>query len=96
MNHVSPPASSWRLAASALRAEPYLAEAVVDALRTRRYAARVAEDVRTADASGVAGTPTFFINGQRHYGRYDIDSLKAAVAAAHEQASVAKGRRRKG
>jgi len=69
---------------------------LADALRTRRYAARVAEDVRTADASGVAGTPTFFINGQRHYGRYDIDSLKAAVAAAHEQASVAKGRRRKG
>ncbi|MES1212558.1 MAG: Na+/H+ antiporter NhaA, partial [Leifsonia sp.] len=69
---------------------------LVEALRTHRYAARVDEDVRTADASGVAGTPTFFINGQRHYGRYDIDSLKAAVAAAHEQASVAKGRRRKG
>jgi Na+/H+ antiporter NhaA len=65
------------------------------ALRTRRFAARVAEDVRTADASGVAGTPTFFINGQRHYGRYDIDSLKAAVAAAHEQAMLAKGRPRK-
>lgn len=68
--------------------------ALVDALRTRRFAARVAEDVRTADASGVAGTPTFFINGQRHYGRYDIDSLKAAVAAAHEQASLRKGKRR--
>ena len=67
---------------------------LVEALHTRRFAARVAEDVRTADASGVAGTPTFFINGQRHYGRYDIDSLKAAVAAAHEQASVGKGRRR--
>ena len=69
-------------------------DALIEALHTRRFAARVAEDVRTADASGVAGTPTFFINGQRHYGRYDIDSLKAAVAAAHEQASVGKGRRR--
>ena len=68
--------------------------ALVEALRTRRFAARVAEDVRTADASGVAGTPTFFINGQRHYGRYDIDTLKAAVAAAHEQALVGKSRRR--
>lgn len=61
---------------------------LLDDLHSRRFAARVAEDVRTADASGVAGTPTFFINGQRHYGRYDIDSLKAAVAAAHEQALV--------
>lgn len=69
-------------------------DALRQALHTRRFAARVAEDVRTADASGVAGTPTFFINGQRHYGRFDIDSLKAAVAAAHEQASLKKGRRR--
>jgi Na+/H+ antiporter NhaA len=63
---------------------------LIDDLRSGRFAARVDEDVRTADASGVAGTPTFFINGRRHYGRYDIDSLKAAVAAAHEQA-VARG-----
>jgi len=69
-------------------------DALREALHSRRFAARVAEDVRAADASGVAGTPTFFINGQRHYGRYDIDSLKAAVAAAHEQALVGKSRRR--
>ena len=69
-------------------------DALVEGLHTRRFAARVAEDVRTADASGVAGTPTFFINGQRHYGRYDIDTLRAAVAAAHEQALVGKSRRR--
>jgi len=69
-------------------------DALVEALHSRRFAARVEEDVRTADASGVAGTPTFFINGQRHYGRYDIDSLKAAVAAAHEQALVGKSTRR--
>jgi len=68
--------------------------ALVEGLHTRRFAARVAEDVRSADASGVAGTPTFFINGQRHYGRYDIDTLKAAVAAAHEQATVRKSGRR--
>jgi len=68
--------------------------ALVEALRARRFAARVAEDVRSADASGVAGTPTFFINGQRHYGRYDIDTLKAAVAAAHEQAIARRSGRR--
>ncbi len=36
---------------------------------------RVAEDVASADESGVSGTPTFFINGRRHYGVYDIDAL---------------------
>ena len=38
-------------------------------------AARVAEDVDSADLSGVSGTPTFFINGRRHYGAYDIATL---------------------
>ena len=36
---------------------------------------RVADDVDSADLSGVSGTPTFFINGRRHYGAYDIDTL---------------------
>jgi Na+/H+ antiporter NhaA len=53
-----------------------------DELRDRAYAARVAEDVASADASGVAGTPTFFINGKRHEGAYDIDALTTAVAKA--------------
>jgi Na+/H+ antiporter NhaA len=43
---------------------------------------RVAEDVDSADLSGVTGTPTFFINGQRHYGAYDIDTLKREVRVA--------------
>jgi protein-disulfide isomerase len=51
-------------------------------MRRRRHAARVAQDVRSADASGVSGTPTFFINGRRHQGVYDIDTLTAAVKAA--------------
>jgi protein-disulfide isomerase len=45
-------------------------------------AGRVAEDVDSADLSGVTGTPTFFINGQRHYGAYDIDTLTRAVRVA--------------
>ena len=36
----------------------------------------------SADLSGVSGTPSFFINGRRHYGRYDIAALTAAVQAA--------------
>ena len=36
----------------------------------------------SADLSGVTGTPTFFVNGRRHYGAYDIATLSAAVRAA--------------
>jgi Na+/H+ antiporter NhaA len=57
-----------------------------DELRRRRYADRVAEDVASADASGVAGTPTFFINGRRHQGAYDIDTLTDAVSTARRMA----------
>jgi Na+/H+ antiporter NhaA len=53
-----------------------------EALRTHRNAARVADDVDSADLSGVSGTPTFFVNGRRHYGAYDIAGLTASVKAA--------------
>jgi Na+/H+ antiporter NhaA len=59
-----------------------------DDLRTHSGAGRVAEDVDSADLSGVSGTPTFFINGQRHYGAYDINTLSAAVKAAGARASL--------
>jgi Na+/H+ antiporter NhaA len=58
-------------------------------LRTHAFAARVAEDVDTADQGNVSGTPTFFINGQRHQGAYDIDSLSQAVRLARAVAAVA-------
>jgi Na+/H+ antiporter NhaA len=58
------------------------------ALREHAGAARVAEDVDGADLSGVSGTPTFFINGRRHYGAYDIASLSAAVRAAGVRAAL--------
>jgi protein-disulfide isomerase len=51
-------------------------------------AARIAEDVDSADLSGVSGTPTFFINDRRHYGAYDIDTLSAAVRTAGARAIV--------
>jgi Na+/H+ antiporter NhaA len=53
-----------------------------DHLRKHAGAARIAEDVDSADLSSVSGTPTFFINGRRHYGSYDIAALTAAVLAA--------------
>ena len=57
-------------------------------LRTAKYAQRVAEDVATADASGVTGTPSFFINGKRHHGPYDVVSLTSAVRAAQSRATA--------
>jgi protein-disulfide isomerase len=57
-------------------------------LRRRHYAARVADDVRSADESGVSGTPTFFINGRRHMGVYDVETLARAVKAAAQTAIV--------
>src|SRR4051812_22742640 len=53
-----------------------------DDLRRHEFAERIAEDVGTADASGVAGTPTFFINGKRHQGAYDADILSREVRMA--------------
>jgi len=60
-------------------------ERIWDELRRHEYAARVAEDVAAADLAGVTGTPTFFINGRRHQGAYDIDTLTEAVQAARNR-----------
>jgi Na+/H+ antiporter NhaA len=57
-------------------------------LRHHEHAPRVAEDVASADASGVSGTPTFFINGRRHYGAYDVGTLTAAVRATRVRARL--------
>ncbi|WP_436531260.1 Na+/H+ antiporter NhaA [Actinoplanes sp. HUAS TT8] len=56
-------------------------------------AARIDEDVESADLSGVSGTPTFFINGRRHYDAYDADTLRKAVKEARVRAKIAARRR---
>jgi Na+/H+ antiporter NhaA len=58
-------------------------------LRRHLHAPRVEEDVDSADISGVTGTPTFFVNGRRHDGAYDVDSLTAAVRAARARSAIA-------
>jgi Na+/H+ antiporter NhaA len=63
-------------------------ERFTDDLREHTGSARVAEDVDSADLSGVSGTPTFFINGRRHYGAYDIAALSQAVRAAGARATL--------
>jgi len=46
------------------------------------YASRVREDFMSGVRSGVNGTPTFFINGHRHDGPWDLQSLTEAVTIA--------------
>ena len=50
---------------------------------------RVSDDVESADLSGVRGTPTFFINGMRHHGAYDVAGLEEAVRLARAKALAA-------
>ena len=45
------------------------------------HAKRVRDDVASAQASGAAGTPTLYVNGNRVFGRYDADALAAALTA---------------
>ncbi len=61
-----------------------------DELERHVHATRVAQDVESADLSGVSGTPTFFINGQRHYGAFDLATLTTAIQTARERALTGK------
>jgi len=62
-------------------------------LREHAGEAKVAADVDSADLSGVSGTPTFFVNGKRHHGAYDIGTLSDAVRAARARAAISQGGR---
>ena len=57
-------------------------------LERHHGASRIAEDVDSADASGVSGTPSFFVNGRRHEGAYDIAALRAAAKTARVRAAI--------
>jgi Na+/H+ antiporter NhaA len=59
-----------------------------DDIRRHVHVPRIADDVASADASGVAGTPTFFINGRRHHGAYDVATLTEAVRAARKRTQL--------
>lgn len=51
-------------------------------LTGHQYASRVREDFLSGVRSGVNGTPTFYINGYRHNGSYEVETLVAAIKAA--------------
>jgi protein-disulfide isomerase len=52
------------------------------ALENKTFTNRVRADFTGGVRSGVNGTPTFFINGQRHNGPFDFDTLVRAIEAA--------------
>jgi protein-disulfide isomerase len=70
--------------------ERYAAEVGLDVERFEKemeehaHAGRVREHLRSGLRSGVRGTPTFFINGARHDGARDFETLLAALEAARE------------
>ena len=88
----------WELHDALYAAQPRLTEAAVvfeiaagvglDAERVQReveegrWRERVQRDVRSAEASGVRGTPAFFVNGRLHQGAFDAGSLVEALGAA--------------
>lgn len=51
-------------------------------LTNETYVDRIREDFLSGVRSGVNGTPTFFINGKRHDGPFEFNSLLAAITAA--------------
>ncbi|MCW2956801.1 MAG: Na+/H+ antiporter NhaA [Thermoleophilia bacterium] len=53
-----------------------------EAIDSGVHAARIREDVASAEASGARGTPTFYVNGERHVGPYDTARLAVALQAA--------------
>jgi len=63
------------------------AERVADELGAHTYAQRVASDHRSAERSGVPGTPAFFVNGVLHGGSFDAGSLIAALEGERAAAS---------
>ncbi|MEV5412966.1 Na+/H+ antiporter NhaA [Thermopolyspora sp. NPDC052614] len=49
-------------------------------------AERVRADIASAEASGARGTPTFFVNGRRHTGAFDAETLARALESSHSEA----------
>ncbi len=61
------------------------AERVGEALASHTYAGRVAEDHRSGLASGVSGTPTFFVDGARYDGPLTLRDLLAFIQERHPE-----------
>jgi formate-nitrite transporter family protein len=54
-------------------------------MESEMHAEKVREDFMSGVHSGVNGTPTFFINGERYDGRMDKAGLKKAISRAAQR-----------
>jgi protein-disulfide isomerase len=57
---------------------------------------RVDRDLSNGTRSGVPGTPTFYLNGIRHDGGYDLESLRLAIVARLDRSPESHRLRRHG
>jgi protein-disulfide isomerase len=48
---------------------------------SQEIARRIDRDLASGERSGVEGTPTFYVNGVRHDGPFDADSLRSSIVA---------------
>ena len=64
-----------------------------DDLELGVHAERVREDVASAEASGVTGTPTFFVGGRRVRGAYDAETLARLLLESAGPEAAAAGAR---
>ncbi len=51
------------------------AERMASEIDAGAHRPRIERDIASAEASGATGTPSFFVNGARHFGAYDASSL---------------------
>ena len=58
---------------------------VRDALGRNTYASRVLEDVESGIASGVRGTPTFYLDDVRYDGNVGVRQFLTAISDAHPE-----------
>jgi protein-disulfide isomerase len=56
-------------------------------LKSGRFEKKVKDQFMSGVRSGVNGTPTFFLNGERHDGSYEFDDMVAALNRQLERAA---------
>jgi protein-disulfide isomerase len=59
-----------------------MASELTDAVETHEFLPRVKDDFMGGVRSGVNGTPTFFLNGERYEGSWEYGDLVAAIQGA--------------
>jgi protein-disulfide isomerase len=65
------------------------ADTVAQELTSHTYAREIDEELQSGVASGVTGTPTFFIDGMRYDGSIDLPRILSAIRELHPDIRVA-------